>query len=301
MASRTPAKRGGPRLRRLVVATDFSLEGGRAVRRAATLPLGSRGQVVLIHVLPAKLDVSVDSVVRGAAEVSLADIAKGMRRMFSARKRNDVTVESKVVKGHAATEIDRLALALSADLVVIGRRGHAPVRDAMLGSTARRLLRHGQYPVLAVGPAPKAPYKMGVLGFDFSAEARRAARLLAAVMPPTGKVLAVHTYEDPLKGLPPSLAEHVGEADHTAKLKERGRLLRRAVDGTSPRASDWQLRLEAGDPRELLLEAVRSKHAEIIAVGPTGKRPLQRTLIGSVAEYVLNRAPCDVLLARRAV
>jgi len=270
------------------------------VRRAATLPLASRGQVVLIHVLPTKLDVSVDSVVRGAAEVALADIAKGMLRMFGARKRKDVTVEAKVLKGHAAVEIDRIALALGADLVVIGRRGHAPMRDAVLGSTARRLLRHGRYPVLAVGRAPKAPYKVGVVGFDFSAQARRAARLLAAVMPPTGKVIAVHTYEDPLKGLPPALAEHVGEADLKAKLRERGLLLRRAIDGTSPRAGDWQLRLEAGDPRERLLDAIRSKHAEIIAVGPTGKRPLQRTLIGSVAEYVLNRAPCDVLLARRA-
>jgi hypothetical protein len=54
-----------------------------------------------------------------------------------------------------------------------------------------------------------------------------------------------------------------------------------------------------GDPAENILEEAQARSADLIAVGTHGRRGLSHLLLGSVAEEVMRRAPCSVLVARR--
>lgn len=51
-----------------------------------------------------------------------------------------------------------------------------------------------------------------------------------------------------------------------------------------------------GDPAATLLEAARDAQADLIVIGRRGRDFAARVLLGSVAQRVVNQAPCDVLV-----
>lgn len=56
--------------------------------------------------------------------------------------------------------------------------------------------------------------------------------------------------------------------------------------------------IELGDARDAILKAAEAVDAELIVIGSHGRRGVSRMLLGSVAEHVLRRAPCPVLVVR---
>ncbi|MGX7393892.1 universal stress protein [Carnobacterium mobile] len=54
-----------------------------------------------------------------------------------------------------------------------------------------------------------------------------------------------------------------------------------------------------GSPKLLLTQEIPEKyHADLIIVGSTGLNMIERWMIGSVSEYIIRHAPCDVLVVR---
>jgi nucleotide-binding universal stress UspA family protein len=53
-----------------------------------------------------------------------------------------------------------------------------------------------------------------------------------------------------------------------------------------------------GDPRDVLVAAAASEHADLLVVGSHGRSGLAKLLIGSVASHVVSHAPCDVLVVK---
>jgi nucleotide-binding universal stress UspA family protein len=62
-----------------------------------------------------------------------------------------VSLEERVVEGHAGNAL--IDEAQSADLVVIGRRGHGALAELLLGSTSHQVVDHAKCPVVIVPPA----------------------------------------------------------------------------------------------------------------------------------------------------
>jgi nucleotide-binding universal stress UspA family protein len=56
--------------------------------------------------------------------------------------------------------------------------------------------------------------------------------------------------------------------------------------------------LAEGDPANAILSAARESHCDLIVMATHGRRGLSRLVLGSVAEAVLRRAPCPVLLVK---
>ena len=61
-----------------------------------------------------------------------------------------VTDEIIVVRGNPVQEIIKNSEEKNCDLIVMGTHGHGTLADAMMGSTARRVLRRSRKPVLVV-------------------------------------------------------------------------------------------------------------------------------------------------------
>ena len=53
-----------------------------------------------------------------------------------------------------------------------------------------------------------------------------------------------------------------------------------------------------GFAEECILDYAKRKEADIIIMGSHGRRGLQRMILGSVAEHVIRRAPCPVLVIK---
>jgi nucleotide-binding universal stress UspA family protein len=59
--------------------------------------------------------------------------------------------------------------------------------------------------------------------------------------------------------------------------------------------------VEPGDARDAILSAAKACDADLIVIGSHGRRGLTRLVLGSVAEDVVRRAPCPVLVVRLGV
>src|SRR5690606_14472142 len=72
--------------------------------------------------------------------------------------------------------------------------------------------------------------------------------------------------------------------------------LRTFVEGLSADVSDAETQVATGEPTEALVTEAKQWGADLLVLGTEGRSGLPRLLIGSVAEFVVKRAPCDVLV-----
>lgn len=56
--------------------------------------------------------------------------------------------------------------------------------------------------------------------------------------------------------------------------------------------------VELGEPKTIIMEQYTDFTGVLIVLGATSKKSLERLMLGSVAQYIVNHAPCDVLIVR---
>lgn len=193
------------------------------------------------------------------------------------------------------------------DLVVLGWRGHGPVRRLLMGSVSRRIAREAGTPVMIVRTARERPKDAGrfVLGYDGSRNSRRALRFLGKLAPAAGARVLVLTslpplYSPPLSPMPQKARlltlEAIRRAERTREKQARARL-ERAAGVLRRRGWSVETRLTPQAPLLSLLEAASSFNADALVVGARGVSGLERILLGSVANGALERSRCPVIVA----
>jgi nucleotide-binding universal stress UspA family protein len=157
-----------PNPRHLGVATDFTPGAAAAVRRAIALPLQPGATVSLLHVVSEPVPPRYLEPVLEHARGLLANVAAGARRAVTEHGYTGIEVEHDVVVGTPFVEIIRYARSRGADLVLVGRHGARAARDTFVGSTAERVIRKGDVPVLLVNDTTIAPYGRARGALDLS-------------------------------------------------------------------------------------------------------------------------------------
>lgn len=76
------------------------------------------------------------------------------------------------------------------------------------------------------------------------------------------------------------------------------RRLAAAVDKARKAGLRVEVRMVDGVPSEEIIRHARRWRADVVVIGTHGRTGLGRTFMGSVAERVLQRAPCPVLTVR---
>lgn len=139
----------------IVVATDGSIDGDRAVASAGTLAAAGASRVVVVH---------VTEVVggRGGAVPFAADedelrarINSQVSELKAAGVPADLLIHT-LRTGGPARDIAEDAKAVDADLIIVGWRGRSAVSQMFLGSVIVRLLHVAHCPVLVVPPPEPA-------------------------------------------------------------------------------------------------------------------------------------------------
>ncbi len=145
---------GKPAVRCILVATDFSAASLRAVEYALRLGGPCAARLILLHVhepagfgteylaLPAQRDEQFESNLRTARE--------RLSQLEGRHVGHGVPCETLVRIGRAWSEIPETAVALGADLIVLGARGEGPVTAWRTGSTVEGVVRHARCPVVIV-------------------------------------------------------------------------------------------------------------------------------------------------------
>jgi nucleotide-binding universal stress UspA family protein len=296
MAARGRGKRGFD----VVVASDGSAPARAAVATTAGFcwPAGAKLHAVAVRELGLDLGgpayEELEAVARAASHQALRVLA-----------RRGPGASAEVLEAPVGPAILAYARHLRARAIVVGTRGHGPLRRMVLGSASRFVVREARCPVLVVRERASRGQRV-VLGIDGSAPSLRAAAFLASLEPARGARISVIAAIEPLRlpslGRLPSGVRATLRAEARALADEKHAAAQRRVNTAARKleAAGWNVRADVreGVPLETLLARAASERADLLAVGARGTGGVRRWLLGSVAEGVLQHAPCAVLVVR---
>lgn len=156
-----------PQLKNILYATDLSENARHAYTYAASLAQQYSAHITILHVvekLSAETFLQIQDYVgkdkwkqlQDEKQADFISTIKGRLSTFCDEISNDLDactfqVEKIIVKeGIAADEILHQADLNNADVIVMGTRGFGMFKEALMGGTARRVVRRSQIPVMVV-------------------------------------------------------------------------------------------------------------------------------------------------------
>jgi nucleotide-binding universal stress UspA family protein len=276
----------------VLVAVDLSDGADEALRQADTLARSIAAPLHVCHVLPELARVrmlfphfqqrdsfDLQALQRGAAETIAARV-----RTVTGRSPGEYSVSIDAGSPHSG--ILQQADEIRPGILVLGA-----------GDVAARVVRHAPCPVLVARLSP--PGK--VLGTtDFSDPSLPAVE--AAVSEAKRRDVAlclIHSFDwittesaalpmgMPLPAVPPDLLEDL-------RASTRGRL----EDCLRSFGAEGECFVGDGYAADAIARLAEELPAELVVVGTRGRTGLARFALGSVAEGVVSRAPCSVLVVR---
>jgi len=272
---------------RIVVATDLSPRADRALRRAvriaARLGYGLDIAYAVDHALP-----------KDMAEPLLNEARRRLDRLAHAvTDGTGVAHRLHVDQGDPAEDICALAQNGETALLVIGMHRPRPLADLFRQTTAERLVRHAQHPVLIVRDPVEADYAKVLVAIDFSPGAAAAVKTAEALFP-GAEMRGFHAVHIPFQrisgpdGAAADTAFYIGaaESDLAAWAARDGGGLERRTE------------IRPGGLHEVLRGQLTKHRPDLIALGAHGRSGRAPFLLGSFANDLMRDPPADLLICR---
>jgi nucleotide-binding universal stress UspA family protein len=289
-------------IRRIVYATDLSPVSEPAWAQAQRLGRLFDADVLAVHVLPPLPLLPAEGYVPPRVYEELLDGAhrEAQARLDALLRDAGSTVRLKVrlESGPPASRLLEVVTEEAADLLVVGTHGRAGLERLVLGSVADRMVRQAPCPVLTVRPAPESgargPIRRICYATDFSPTARAAwAWVVAIASAADAAVDLVHVPFEPVadRHLPAESIQAMARL-----FQDQGRMQAEQLLERSPLPRERvHVRLSPGVPGDRIVRYAREHAADLIVMGTHGWSGIVRWMLGSVAHYVIQTAPCPVL------
>ena len=215
-------------------------------------------------------------------------------------------VVSQAAYGSPAREILARAEDLKPDLIVVGSQGKSAISRILLGSISTKVLAESKCSVrVARGRIEVDPVPVRIIvGFDGSPGSLAA---VEAVVERKWRECSEARLVSATNSMLPSaigrFVPPVGKMFEDEKKSERvwvEKLAETALRTLNDAGLQTELRVEVGNPKQILIEEAEKWGADCIFVGShsfTSK--LERFLIGSTSAAVAERAHCSVEVVRR--
>lgn len=288
-------------LKNILVGTDLSPRAQVALVRAAYLAAEQDAELTALHVIPgAENDQTFIDALRlepAIAAKAKADIVQAagieLERQVAGlpgTPRASVRVEA----GTPYVKLIQDARRDNADLIVLGAHGEEFARELLFGTTAERVIRNGDRPVLVVKQPPQGAYRKVLVAVDFSDTSCDAFQL-ALRLAPQAEVVVLHVYE---VWYEPRLRGIMTEDQLVAVAEQHARQARKDMEAFMRRCDTGGRKvrrmIRRGYPGRVIARAAGTMGADLVAVGTHGLGGLRHVLLGSVAEHVLRESRSDV-------
>ncbi len=297
-----------PKITRILVPTDFSPPSQVACCFAARLANYLKAGIVLFHAIPGMDLLEEIGRAKGKTELEvLNDLRSRLQSWFEtvipAEFRGFLPVEATVVVGEPSPAIAPAAKRSGADLILMATHGRTGLAHLLMGSVTETVLRSIPVPVLALrvgqGDRPLTAVQRILWATDLSPVSEgswRYALTLADVF--AAEVILMHVVppsdlpwldEQPVPTPGSWLEQHVAPFDR--ELGQRQQVAEEL--GLSARR-----KILVGVPAEAIVAEAQAEDADLIVMGTHGRSGLPHVLLGSVAEAVIQKAPCPVLAVK---
>jgi nucleotide-binding universal stress UspA family protein len=138
-----------PRISRILVATDFSMQARNALEWARYLADAFRARLVLLHVIDIFSLAEIGCVMEGGTD-PLALLREQARKCMSELKTLVPDAETVIREASPRPVIVDAALELSCQMIVMGTHGRSGLAHLLMGSVAEYVVRSSKVPVLTV-------------------------------------------------------------------------------------------------------------------------------------------------------
>ncbi|MDP3399760.1 MAG: universal stress protein [Brevundimonas sp.] len=280
-------------MERILVATDFSTRSDRAVRRAALLARGTGAAIRLLHIVDDDRPEYLVSVDQAAADKALSELCRTIRDL------DGLSCDYHLTLGDPFEGIVAAARTQNVDLLIIGPHRRQILRDAFVGTTAERVIRHSQVPILMANGSPLGPYRQVLAASDLSQPSADAVSVLGQLAVAANADLTLFQAIDvPEVGLMVRAQITSNEIRHQIEKREKVAVeeLRAFAAGLSVKSRHCIAAVAEGSTAVTILKAAAENNADLIVIGTRGRTGLARFLLGSVTEDVLRPATIDVLV-----
>jgi nucleotide-binding universal stress UspA family protein len=274
----------------LLLATDLSCRCDRALDRAAELAAEWRAKLVVLHVRQESgSDSDQPSWRRAPNAQQVAE--ERVRRDLRGRKGFDLEV---IVKsGNPLTVTLETIQQVNCGLVVTGTARDEALGRILLGTLVSHLARKSEVPVLVVKSRPHGSYRNMVVATDYSENSRHALETALTLLPDVPASL-FHACN--------ALFEGRGRSDDwtplIAEAKATGQEFLAGTPAAAQLGRSIPVICEPGEIGDLLEDLVSLQQVDLVVLGTAGRGGLANLLLGSTAQYLLERLPVDVLLVR---
>jgi nucleotide-binding universal stress UspA family protein/uncharacterized membrane protein YfcA len=274
------------RFERFLVASDGSEYSMGAVRAAIDMAQQCGARVRVVSAIPG-----------GNAELYAMGEQLVGRELDAARSHLDqvqkeadasgVACETEATQaGELHEEIIRQAERMQADLIIMGRRSRHGLARLMLGDVTAQVIGHAHCNVLVVPRTSELVGRHFVVASDgsrFGDAAAAAACNLAKFCNTPVSVVSV------------TLPSHSDQRREEARLA-----VNRIASFMKKEGVVTETRLPEGRADAMIVDVAKERNSDLIIIGSHGRTGLERALLGSTTERVLNQTPCAVLVVRSA-
>lgn len=278
-------------MKTILVATDLSVRSDRAIERAMVLAKYHQADLHVAHIVDEALP---DSITLHQKEVAEDKIRNHVISLAA----NDVpSIKIDVKIDNSSEGIIRHARNIQADLIILGVHDSAR-EDFFRGTTSERIIRMSEFPVLVVKEHSAADYQRIAIAVDFSIHSRRAIEFTLA-MAPKAEIYLIHAYQIPFAGLMYGSDTHSQVREEEQKRMEH--MISREMEtfframGVNPTDLQKKQILKCGEVRQVIGQEVDRLKPDLIALGTHGRTGIAHAFLGSVAEDILGKPPCDAL------
>jgi len=278
-------------MKKLLMATDLSARSDRALQRALALAHQFGATLEVIHIVSDTVPISIAEQYEASARTTIEELAASLP--------SAATVKPKVsiIRGHDHDEIIRHSEETGAELIVIGITRHTTY-EFFRGTTAERIIRIGNLPVLLVKDPVVHNYERVLVATDNSPASRRALECAAAIAP-DGEFHLLHSVHVPFTGfLGPESQAQIRQEQERQFREAFGKDIRAHAQTLGKGGLRVTFHIEEGDILSVIRNQVTILKPDLLAIGSHGRSGLRQALIGTVASNLLSDPPADVLVAK---
>ncbi len=272
------------RFERFLVATDGSEFSAGAVREALSMAKKCGARVRIVSVVASE---EYESFGEQLLKKELDTARQHLDKVATQAVAAGVACETQVVQASEIyQEIVHEAERMQADLIVMGRRGRRGLARLMLGDVTFNVIGHARCSVLVVPRAAELAGRHFVVASDGS-------RFGDAAAAATGNLAKFCRT--------PVTVVSVTQPSHSAERREEAqRAVNRIVAFLKKEGIETQGAVPHGRPDDMIVQAAQQKGADLIVMGSHGRTGLERVLLGSTTERVINLTPTAVLVVKAA-
>lgn len=279
---------------RVLAATDGSEHGLSAVVTSAYCAHRSGASLDVVTVAESVLSpIGVDLALY--AETFADQLREQAEAQMAMAEVADAPLHLEV--GFAAQVITQIAEDLNADLIVVGAHPRPAVARFLVGSTAERVIRMAQRPVLVATEQRREPFRRVLAAVDLSGHSHRVVEAAVATAIACGSELRALYVQDRLTPLLTEEALYDEEETRHHAGAQLEKTLRAIAVPSEVRVSR---EMRDGHAGQEILRAADDWDADLIVLGSHGFGFFNRLLLGSISTYVLRHGHRATLVVPRA-